>query len=112
MFILINILLVWMLTLWGIMINMGFLNPNYSGVQINCIWEFDCFNQHATLLRTVPLRLLEPLLIITGDDSLSRAHTADMCAVLCARSASRCGFTVPENAPCTRLMPKCLHASL
>lgn len=109
MFILINILLVWMLTLWNYMINVGFLNPNYSGLQINCIWKFDCFNQHTTLLRTVLLGLLDPLLIICF---LLRAHAADMSSVLCACSASLWGCTVSENALCAGLMPSHLHASL
>lgn len=63
-FILITILLVWMLSLWNIMIDPGLLNPNFSGLKMHCKWEFDCFNQH-TSLRTVLLGLLDLLLTIT-----------------------------------------------
>lgn len=57
MLILINILVVRRLTLWDITIDVGLLYPNYSGLRINCMWKFDFFHQHPTLLRIVPLGL-------------------------------------------------------
>lgn len=59
---LINILVVRRLTLWGIMIDVGLLYPDDSGWRINCMWKFDCFHQHPTLPRTIPLGLWDPLL--------------------------------------------------
>lgn len=113
---LINILVVRRLTLGDIMIDVGLLYPNDSGWRINRMWKFDCFHQHPTLPRTIPLGLWDPLLtaILRWSylhfPSWSTAYWPECHAVRMACSA--CALAVLESAECLLLILNCLQAPL